>query len=712
MNLLRNEKSPYLLQHADNPVNWMPWGEAAFRKAREEGKPIFLSVGYSTCHWCHVMAHESFENVETARLLNEHFVAVKVDREERPDVDRVYMNFVQATTSQGGWPMSVWLTPGLQPFHGGTYYPPEDRYGRPGFPTLLRRIAELWGSEREAVERQGEQMIRNLASTVSAPSDGDEPGDAELEDGYQAMLARFEARHGGFGGAPKFPRPALLHFLFRYGARKGFASPDGKSARDMALFTLDRMAAGGMRDHLGGGFHRYSVDTYWHVPHFEKMLYDQAQLATAYLAAWQITEEEKHAAVTREILDYVSEKLRSPEGGFLSAEDADSLLRHGSPEHAEGAFYVWSWKELAEVLGGDALGGDTAIFTTHYGVEPEGNAPAESDPHGEFTGQNILIERQTIAVTAAKFGLPEGDVKERLARARALLCERREKRPRPHLDDKVITAWNGLMISAFAQAARALEEPRYLDTAVAAAGFVLNRMYNPETGRLLRSWREGPGPAEGFADDYAFLIAGLLDLFEATFDARWLQQAFLLQQKMDGLFWDKRDGGYFSTTGEDPTILIRAKEDYDGAEPAAGSVAASNLLRFADLTHQPAFREGAKAVFQSAQAMIANAPIAVPQLLASLTDYLTPPLHLAIVGLRDRADTKALLAETARHYLPHRTLLQIEPGKRYPWLGETAAFYEGLPMVEGKATAYLCENLACRQPVTEVEALGALLKSR
>jgi len=709
MNLLRNEKSPYLLQHADNPVEWRPWGDEAFQLARREQKPIFLSVGYSTCHWCHVMAHESFEHPGIARLLNEYFVPVKVDREERPDVDHVYMAFVQATTGQGGWPMSVWLTPDLKPIYGGTYFPPADRYGRPGFPAVLQRIAELWKTERAKLIAQSNEILRGLAAATSGEGDGAEAPDAAvLEGGYQAALGRFENRHGGFGGAPKFPRPALLHFLFRYAARVGFASDQGEIALGMATFTLDKMAAGGLRDHLGGGFHRYSVDEFWHVPHFEKMLYDQAQLAASYLEAHQITGEARYAAVAREILDYVGRDLTGPEGGFYSAEDADSLLEAGKPEHAEGAFYVWTTGEIDRLLGDES-----ELFKFHYGVVPEGNAPAGADPHGEFIGKNILIERHPASETAQRFGLSVPEAEGRLARARGLLFGQRLKRPRPHLDDKVITAWNGLMISAFAQASQILGETAYLRIAERAADFILTHLRDSTTGRLWRSYREGPSRVGAFAEDYAFLIAGLLDLHAASLDLRWLREAATLQKTMDALFWDGRSGGYFSTSGEDPSILLRTKEDYDGAEPSANSVAAENLIRLDHLLGQPqaAYREGARQLFLAVKGPLRQAPSAVPRLLASYEAFLAPPLHIAIVGEPDDEGTRRLLAEVHRHFQPHRTLLLVSPGANLDFLGEKAPFFKALTQLEGKATAYVCENFTCRLPVNQVEELRKILSA-
>src|SRR5207244_1486570 len=443
-NRLAREKSPYLLQHAHNPVDWYPWGEEAFGKARRENKPIFLSVGYSTCHWCHVMAHESFKNEEVAAIMNREFVNIKVDREERPDVDRVYMTFVQATTGGGGWPMSVWLTPDLKPFVGGTYFPPEDRYGQPGFKKVLERIATAWKENHDKIVEQGGKIVAALRESQSAAADQGKIDAAILSAAYQQIERSYDPKEGGFGTAPKFPRPVTLNFLTRFYARDP-KSESGKHALEMDLFTLRKMAAGGMHDHLGGGFHRYSVDRYWHVPHFEKMLYDQAQLASAYLDAFQITQDRQYADAARDILDYVARDITSKDGGFFSAEDADSFFEHGKPEHGEGAFYVWTEKQID-----DALGADAAVCKFHFGVQPHGNAPEGSDPQDEFRGKNILIQRHTLAETAKHFKKSDDEIRQSLMRSREKLLTIRNKRPRPHRDDKIIAAWNGLMISAYA----------------------------------------------------------------------------------------------------------------------------------------------------------------------------------------------------------------------------------------------------------------------
>src|SRR5437870_2975310 len=577
-NRLAHEKSPYLLQHAHNPVDWYSWGEEAFAKARQENKPIFLSVGYSTCHWCHVMAHESFENEEVAAIMNRQFVNIKVDREERPDVDRVYMTFVQATTGGGGWPMSVWLTSDLKPFVGGTYSPPEDRYGQPGFKKVLERIAAAWKQGHDKIAEQGGRIVAALRESQSAGKTEGQIDAAILDAAWQQIDRSYDPKEGGFGNAPKFPRPVTLNFLTRFYARDP-KSDSGKHAREMALFTMRKMASGGMHDHIGGGFHRYSVDRYWHVPHFEKMLYDQAQLAVAYLDAFQITRDRQYEAVACDILDYVARDMTSKEGGFFSAEDADSLegaaLLAPSPspkgddnappsKTKEGAFYIWTGKEIDAALG-DAAG----TFDFHYGVQAHGNAPEGSDPHDEFRGKNILIERHSISETAERFKKRDEDISKSLARSREKLFTVRSKRPRPHLDDKIIAAWNGLTISAFARAAQVFDDARYLEIAARAAKFLQTNLYDSSRKILYRNYRGGRSDIEGFADDYAFVIQGLLDLYEASFDVEWLKFAIELQESQDRLFFDEKNGGYFSTSGKDENVFLRMKDDNDGAEPAA-----------------------------------------------------------------------------------------------------------------------------------------------
>ena len=688
-NALAQEKSPYLLQHKNNPVDWLPWGEAAFEKARAEGKPIFLSIGYSTCHWCHVMAHESFENEATAKLMNAHFVNIKIDREERPDVDKVYMTYVQATTGSGGWPMSVFLTPDLKPFLGGTYYPPEDRYGRPGFPTLLLRISEAWKKDREGITAHGNEVAEQLQkSAASEPASG-AVGKEVLATALNYFTRTFDDELGGFGDAPKFPRPVALNFLFRTAAREGADSRDGKAALGMALITLQKMAAGGMHDHLGGGFHRYSVDKFWHIPHFEKMLYDQAQLASSYLDAFQITRDVQYANTVRDILDYVRRDMTAKEGGFYSAEDADSIVEHGKPEHREGAFYVWTKEEIGRVLGEETA----ALFNRAYGVEAEGNAPAGSDPQGEFTGQNTLIQR-TADVAA-------------LADARKKLFDVRAKRPRPHLDDKIITAWNGMMISAFARAAQILDDAAYLAAAQGSAKFIREHLW--KDGALIRSYREGSSDVAGFADDYAALISGLLDLYEADFDIAWLQWAVELQKKQDALFLDAEHGGYFSTAADAKHLLLRMKEDYDGAEPSPNSVSALNLLRLAQITGEASLSERARKTIAAVSEQLGRFPAAMPQMLCALDASLDKPRQIVIAGPREAPAMQALLREIHARYLPNKLLLLADGAAGQQWLGERLEFLKTVAPIKGEPAAYVCEDFVCQLPTSDVVKLRELL---
>jgi len=754
-NRLAQEKSPYLLQHANNPVDWYPWGEDAFAKARRENKPIFLSVGYSTCHWCHVMAHESFESEEVAAVMNREFVNIKVDREERPDVDRVYMTFVQATTGGGGWPMSVWLTPDLKPFVGGTYFPPGDRYGQPGFKKVLERIAAAWKDDRDRIVEQGGKIVAALRESQSTPAAEAELDAGILDAAYRQIERSYDVKEGGFGSAPKFPRPVTLNFLTRFYAR-GPETESGKQALEMALFTLRKMAAGGMHDHLGGGFHRYSVDRYWHVPHFEKMLYDQAQLAIAYLDAFQILgdphlnpqvgiamrEERREEdakrqvrvefeAVARDILDYVARDMTSKGGGFFSAEDADSFFEHGKPEHGEGAFYIWAKKEI------DAALGDAAeIFDFHYGVQSHGNAPEGSDPQDEFRGKNILIERHTIAETGKQFrntgilpvrpagvspakgqtrgGEPtdserESAVRDLLKQSREKLFAIRAKRPRPHLDDKIIAAWNGLMISAYARGAQVLDEPRYLEAAKRAAKFLRANLYDEKSKLLFRNYRDGRSAVEGFADDYAFVVQGLLDLYEASFDLEWLKFATQLQEAQDRLFLDAKNGGYFTTSGKDASVLLRMKDDNDSAEPAASSVAALNLLRLSQIYDDKQLEDRARKTIDAFATTLSHFPSAMPQMLVALDFSSSKQRQIVIAGNKDAPETKALLTEVHRHFLSKTILLLADGGEGQKYLAERNEAIRAMSMVDGKPAAYVCENFTCKTPVTDPKQLAALL---
>ena len=711
MNRLATESSPYLLQHADNPVSWRPWGEAAFAEARAEDKPIFLSIGYSTCHWCHVMAHESFEDPAVAEVLNAHFVPIKVDREERPDVDRVYMTFVQTLTGAGGWPMSVWLTPDLKPFFGGTYFPPAERWGRPGFVEILREIARAWTTERARVDRTAEELtVRLREATVGGLLGTDRgvvrqvAGVAALHQGVAQHAQQFDARHGGFGGAPKFPRPSELLFLLREHARTGDAS-----ARRMALETLDAMAGGGVRDHLGGGFHRYSVDAAWRVPHFEKMLYDQAQLVMAYLEAGQVSGDRVYLDVARDTIAYVRDVLTSDEGGFFSAEDADSLPHDAAdPAHtvsSEGAFYLWSRGEIDEALGADA-----EIVRLFYGVETDGNAP--QDPQGEFTGKNILYRDQPIEAIAARTGKSADEILEVVARARRLLHERREKRPRPGLDDKVLTAWNGLMIAALARAGRVLgpdAEGRGVNAAacegmaVRAWTFVRDRLWDEASGCLLRRYRAGDAAIPAYAEDYASLVWGLVELVETTGDANTLEWAVRLQARQDALFWDDEGSGWFATTADDPSVIVRLKDDYDGAEPAAGSLAVQNLIRLGHLTGDGGMMDRAERALARFGEDIGRGARAVPMLMAALSLYRSTQRQIVVVG--DAVRDSDLWRALAGVYLPSAVVLPITPGPGQRALADLVPGVAQMTPVDGRAAAYVCRDFVCEAPVTDAEDL-------
>ncbi len=650
-NRLAGEKSPYLLQHAHNPVDWFPWSDEAFAKARSEDKPIFLSIGYSTCHWCHVMERESFENDSVAELLNRHFVSIKLDREERPDLDRVYMLFVQSATGSGGWPMSVWLTPDAKPFFGGTYFPPDNRYGRPGFKALLEHLANAWKTEREKIERSGAQVIEQLRGLGRAGNDeaGGDPQEG-LDATFNYYRRTFDPRLGGFGNAPKFPRPSVLNFLLRY--------PDNDEAQPMVFKTLEEMSKGGMNDQLGGGFHRYSVDERWFVPHFEKMLYDQAQLAVSYLEAYQLTREVPFAETARAILDYVLRDLTHPEGGFYSAEDADSAADPAQPHHkSEGAFYIWTHQELLDALGPE----ETAAFEKRYGVAPNGNV--QEDPHGEFGGRNILYLAQDAPVK------PESVAK---------LLAIRGKRPRPHLDDKVLAGWNGMMIGAFAKAAQVLDEARYAEAATRAAMFLRAKLWRD--GTLLRRYRDGDSAIPAFLDDYACLAAGLTDLYEATFEPAHLVWAEQLATLAIARFEDPA-GGFFSTPEGQSDLVLRLKDDYDGAEPSANSVLVLALLRLARLRNRDEFRQSAERALNAFAGKLRTGGPGLPQMLVAQMFAAGKPMEIVLAG----EPAPEMLRVIRSRFLPNAIVMRAEHTP-------DAASYT-------QPGVYVCENFACQLPV-------------
>jgi uncharacterized protein YyaL (SSP411 family) len=700
VNKLAAEQSPYLLQHAANPVDWYPWGDEAFARARAEDKPIFLSVGYSTCHWCHVMERESFESDDIAAVLNAQFISIKVDREERPDVDRVYMTFVQATTGAGGWPMSVWLTPDLAPFYGGTYYPPTAQWGRPGFREVLLEISRAWKDERNNVIESAQRITERLAEMAGGQNAG--PASAVLP-GAEALTATarqfeqsFDRRRGGFGDSPKFPRPSELLFLLREFARTGDQTPC-----DIVLTTLRSMALGGMRDHIGGGFHRYSVDGNWRVPHFEKMLYDQAQLVLAYLESAQVSGDPFFAQIAEDTLQYVARDLTDAAGGFYSAEDADSIpAEHvGDPaaDKSEGAFYIWKRDEIRE-----ALGDDSRAFELRYGILPDGNAPF--DPQNEFTGKNLLYTARGIADVAQEVGAEPAHVAEALMRARVRLFGVRASRPRPHLDDKVLTSWNGLMIGGFARAARVVRAS-YYEQAVAAASFLRDKLWDRDRRVLLRRYRAGQSAIDGYAEDYAYLIFGLLELFAAGGDPEWLMWAMELQKRQDDLFWDHAGGGWFSTTGQDPTVLVRMKDDYDGAEPSASAVGAWNLLVLADLTADPASRTRADQVFRAFGTKLLAHGRTLPMMAGALSMSLAAPEQIVIVGPESK-DTEALWRAANRPYRPFAQLFRIAPGERQQKLATLLPWVGSMTRRDGQPAAYVCRNFTCESPTTDPEKLA------
>ncbi len=702
LNRLSQERSPYLLQHAKNPVDWYPWGEEAFARARAEQKPIFLSIGYSTCHWCHVMEHESFEDPSIAALLNRDFIAVKVDREERPDIDRVYMTFVQATTGAGGWPMSVFLTPDLAPFFGGTYFPPTSRWGRPGFSELLSQLAMLWQKTPEKVRANAAGIVEQLKGATSSETPDRAPvaGVSAITEGIDQYVKAYDRRNGGFGGAPKFPRPSELGFLL-----DAWALTHRHEARQMVADTLRVMALGGMHDHLGGGFHRYSVDAEWRVPHFEKMLYDQAQLVLAYLGAAQASGEPFYATVAEDTLDYVLHELSARDGAFLSAEDADSVIPGGT-EKREGAFYVFTAAEIDTLFGADA-----PIVRRRLGIEDGGNAP--SDPHGEFIGQNIPYVAQSVEEIATRTGRSPQDVLQVLAVMRQRMFEARATRPKPHLDDKVLTAWNGMMIAAFARAGRVLvDSPRRDDwtrAAVRAAESVHRLLWRPETKQLLRRYRDGEAAVDAFCEDYACLTWGLLELFQTTGDARWLEWAITLTDRQTELFWDESDGGWFTTTGLDRTVLLRLKEDYDGAEPSAASVAVRNLLQLAHLTGEGHYADRAQRSLERFGPALGRVARVMPFMLSNVAAWHGRSSQIVIVGPAG-AERQALEAEVARVYLPFAVQVTVAPGEAQAALAARLPWLAAMPMVAGRATAYVCHDFTCQAPVTEPVELRRLVE--
>ena len=680
-NKLADETSPYLLQHAHNPMDWYPWSKEAFEIAKTHDKPVFLSIGYSTCHWCHVMERESFDNERIAKIMNEHFVCIKVDREQRPDVDDVYMTVVQMMTSSGGWPLSVFLTPDGKPFYGGTYFPPKDMYGRLGFERLLLTIADAWKNKRpQLIESAGK--ISETLQSLNEPAGKDKLSTDILQNAYLSLKQIFDETNGGFGGAPKFPQPSYLSFLLRYWHRT-----KDNDALEMIKATLDAMAKGGIYDHLGGGFHRYTTDSRWLVPHFEKMLYDQALISSVYIQAYQVTDKEDYARVAREIFDYVLRDMKDPDGGFYSAEDADS-------EGKEGLFYVWEPEENQKLLGVK----NAEIFNAYYGVTEKGNFE---------DGKSILNITQSTEVLAKQFKKDREYIESVLAQARSDLLAHRSKRIRPHRDDKILTGWNGLMISALAYGGVAFGEKKFIIAAEKAAAFVLTTLRH--NGRLMRYYRDGKVIQPGFLDDYAFVIMALLDLYEATFDAHWLAEAKELAERMMELFSDRDSGGFYLTGSDTESLIVRTKPGYDGAVPSGNSVAALALLKLGLLTSETRFTESAEEVLNSFSSQISQSPASLSEMLSALDFSIGPTCEMVIAAEPHRADTDKMLRFVQRRYLPNTVVLFHPTGKAGEAIEKIAPFVKCQTAIDNKPTAYVCQNHVCKQPVTEVDMLEQLL---
>jgi len=676
-NRLAREKSPYLLQHQFNPVDWFGWGEEAFTTARKLDRPIFLSIGYSTCHWCHVMERESFENHEVAKFLNEHFISVKVDREERPDVDKVYMTFVQATTGQGGWPLSAFLTPDLKPFFGGTYFPPGNQHGRPGFLQLLQQIHQLWTTRRADIGDSAEDIHARLEQAAAANHQA-EAGTLSEETLRHAGLAfkqSYDARHGGFGGAPKFPQPSQPQFLLRYALRFG----DAEVTR-MVLHTCDRMAAGGIHDQLGGGFARYSVDAEWLVPHFEKMLYDNAQLVQLYLDAYLVSGDARQANVARVILDYVLRDMTHPEGGFYSAEDADS-------EGHEGKFYCWTRTELSKLLAPEEFN----VATRYFGITDQGNFVDHSHPH-PLGHQNVL--------SVVDNALSPAD-QELLASAKRKMLAERARRVRPHLDDKILASWNGLMLGAMARASAVLGESRYREAAEKNLTFLKAKLWHSASGVLHHRWRDGERDTVQLLEAYAFLLAGALDLYEATLDPGHLDFALMLADGLLKRFYDTQQGGFWQTTAAD--VILRMKSDYDGAEPSGNSVACLAFLKLGRIAGRNDLIEAAQKTLQSFSMRLEQLPQAVPVLLQALDYSLTEPMRVVVAGESNQPEFRALLGAIHSVYQPNKVVL----GNK----GSVEPFARTLPTQAGPV-AYVCSGTACQPPTAEPGRIKELLRGK
>ncbi|MEO6809589.1 MAG: thioredoxin domain-containing protein [Isosphaeraceae bacterium] len=683
-NHLSGETSPYLLQHVHNPVDWYPWGPEAFARAKAEDRPIFLSIGYSACHWCHVMERESFENPQIAALMNQHFINIKVDREERPDVDQVYMNAVQAMTGRGGWPMSVFLTPDLKPFYGGTYYPPADDRGMTGFPRVLQSVMQAWNEKRADILSSASQMTEQLQQIGRIPKSDGDLNLALLDNAVRALSKEFDPTYGGFGEAPKFLHTMDLRVLLRQHARTGETR-----ALHMVRQTLDKMARGGIYDHLGGGFARYSTDKRWLVPHFEKMLYDNALLAQTCLEAYQVTGEPEYARVARETLDYILGRMTSPEGGFYSTEDADS-------EGVEGKYYVWSLAEIREILGEERA----KTFAYVYDVTD----------HGNWEHANILNLPKPIEQAAKLLGQEVEPLRAQLAEDRAKLLEVRERRVPPAKDTKVLTSWNGMMIAPMADAARTLGDARYLDAARRASGFLLDTMRTPD-GLLLHSYKDKQAKFNGYLDDYACLIDGLTRMFEASGEPRWIDAALDLSRVMIEEFNDDEHGGFYYTGKSHEALIARQKDTYDSATPSGNAMATTALLRLAALTDRDDLADVGRKTLQAIHLVLEQAPSGAGQSLVALDFLLAPRQKIAVIGGADRAESDAVLHAIGQKFLPQAVLAPAPTGEVPTTLVKVVPLLADRPAHEGRATVYICENFTCQEPVLGVDGVNAALNA-
>jgi len=691
-NRLINEKSPYLLQHAYNPVDWYPWGAEAFEKAKRENKPIFLSIGYSTCHWCHVMERESFEDPEVAKLMNEVFVSIKVDREERPDIDSIYMTVCQMMTGSGGWPLTIIMTPDKKPFFAGTYFPKESRFGRIGMTQLVPRIKEIWTTKRDEIVNSANQITSALQQATKE-SLGDKLDEFTLRVAYNQLAERFDTMHGGFGRAPKFPTPHNLLFLLRYWKRAS-----NEDALEMVENTLQAMRLGGIYDHVGFGFHRYSTDAEWFLPHFEKMLYDQALLAMAYIEAYQVTGKEEYKKAAREIFTYVLRDMTSPQGGFYSAEDADS-------EGEEGKFYLWTEEEIRAVLGKE----EADLTIDVFNVEEGGNFSEEAT--GRSTARNILHLKKSIPAIASQLKISEQELEQRLEAAREKLFSVREKRIHPHKDDKILTDWNGLMIAALAKGAQVLNEPKYGEAAKRAVDFILKNLRKPD-GRLLHRYRDGQAAIPAHVDDYAFFTWGLLELYEATFDVNYLQTSIDLNRDLITHFWDDINGGFYFTADDGENLLLRNKEIYDGAIPSGNSAAMLNLLRLDRITTNSNFEEMAEKIGSAFSKTIKQFPAAHTELMVALDFGVGPSYEVVIVGDSQADDTKAMIKAIRRQFVPNKVVLLRQTEKEEPDIIRIAEFTKSQLSLEGKATAYVCLNYVCKLPTTDISKMLEFLSGK